>query len=60
MKTHGEVKIQIHVFLTSAVERDERSASRPCRFKPSERARGPHWIGSWVGPRTTPDDMEKG
>jgi hypothetical protein len=36
-----------------------RSASRPCRFTPGERAPGTHWIGSWVDPRAGLDDLEK-
>jgi hypothetical protein len=34
----------IHSF-TSALDRDERSALRPCRFTAKERAPGTHWIG---------------
>jgi hypothetical protein len=37
----------------------EWSASRPGRFNPGERAPGTHWIGGWVGPRASLDDMEK-
>jgi hypothetical protein len=33
--------------------------SRPGRFIPGERARGTHWIGGWVGPRTGLDDVER-
>jgi hypothetical protein len=33
MKAHGEVDVQIHVFLTSALVGGEWSASRPCRGK---------------------------
>jgi hypothetical protein len=36
--------------MTSAVDGDELSASRPGRFTPKERARGTHWIGGLVGP----------
>jgi hypothetical protein len=28
-------------------------------FTPEERAPGTHWIGGWVGPRTSLDDMER-
>jgi hypothetical protein len=41
--------------LTSAIDGGERSASRPARFTPKERAPGTHWIGGWVGPRAVPD-----
>jgi hypothetical protein len=38
-------------FLTPAIDWGEWSASRPCRFTPTERAPGTHWIGGWVGHR---------
>jgi hypothetical protein len=38
-------------YLTSALDGDEWSASRPGRFTLKERAPGTHWIGGWVGPR---------
>jgi hypothetical protein len=47
------------VFLTSAPVRDEWSASRPSRFTPGESAPGAHWIGGWVGPRVSLDNVEK-
>jgi hypothetical protein len=53
------VDADIHVFLTLAVVGGEWSASRPVRFNPVERAPDTHWIGGWVGLRTSPDDMEK-
>jgi hypothetical protein len=54
MKTYGGVDVQIHVFLTSALVGGERLDSRPGRFTP-----GIHWRGSWVGPRTGLDDVER-
>jgi hypothetical protein len=41
--------------LVSALDGGERSASRPCRFTPRERAPGTHTIGGWVGPRACLD-----
>jgi hypothetical protein len=41
--------------LTSALDRGEWSASRPCRFTPRESAPGTHWRGGWVGPRVVLD-----
>jgi hypothetical protein len=38
-------------FLTSALDGDKWSATRPRCITPGERARGTHWIGGWVGPR---------
>jgi hypothetical protein len=34
------------------------SASRPSRSTSGERAPGTHWIGGWVGRRTSLDDVE--
>jgi hypothetical protein len=49
MKTYWGVEVWLHAFLTSALDGDERSASRPGRFTPTERAPGNHWIGGRVG-----------
>jgi hypothetical protein len=46
-------------FLTSALDADELSASRPGRFTPKERASGTHRIGGWVGSRTVLDAVVK-
>jgi hypothetical protein len=46
-------------YLTSALDEGKWSASRPGRFTPRERARGTHWIGGWVGPRTILDTVVK-
>jgi hypothetical protein len=54
--SYGGVGVYIHVFLTSALNGGELSASRPDRFTPAERAPGTHWIGGWVTPRTGLDD----
>jgi hypothetical protein len=53
------VDVEIHVFLTSALAKDEWSASRLCRFTPGERAPIPTGEGGWVDPRDGLDDMEK-
>jgi hypothetical protein len=45
MKAYGEVDVQIHIFLASALAGGEWSASCPGRFTPREGARGTHWIG---------------
>jgi hypothetical protein len=45
--------------LTSALDGGERSASRPGRFTPSERAPGTPWIEGWVGPRAVVDTVVK-
>jgi hypothetical protein len=59
MKVYGGVKIQIHIVLTSALVGGEWSASRSCHFTSGERATGTHWIGGWVDPRASLDDVEK-
>jgi hypothetical protein len=51
MKAYGGVDVWIHIFLTSALVGGEWSASRPGRFT---------FIGSWLGPRTSLDDVKKG
>jgi hypothetical protein len=45
--------------LTSALEGDEWSASRPGRFTPRERVPGTHWLGGWVGSRAVLDAVVK-
>jgi hypothetical protein len=55
----GEWMYRSTFFLTSAIVGGDRSASRPSRFTPGERAPGAHWIGDWVDPRAGLDDMEK-
>jgi hypothetical protein len=42
MKAYEEVDVQIHIFLTSALDGGEWSASHPGRFIPGERAPGTH------------------
>jgi hypothetical protein len=59
MKTYDGVDVEIQVFLTSPLVGSEWSASRHGRFTPGERAPGTHCIGSWVGPRTCLDSVEK-
>jgi hypothetical protein len=45
--------------LTSALDEDEWSASRPSRFTPGEKAPRTHWIGGWVGPGAVLDVVVK-
>jgi hypothetical protein len=40
--------------LTSALNGDEWSASRPGHFITGESVPGTHWIRGWVGPRSLP------
>jgi hypothetical protein len=62
MKVYGGVDVSIHIFLTSALVGGEWSASRPSRFTPTppgETAPSTHWIGGWLDPRASLDDLEK-
>jgi hypothetical protein len=59
MKAYVGVVVQIHVFLTSVLVRDEWSASRPCCFTLGERGPLTDWIGGWVGYNIDLDDVEK-
>jgi len=46
MKMHGEEGVQLHAFLTSALDDEgEWSASHPRCFIPRERAPITHWTG---------------
>jgi hypothetical protein len=40
----GEVEVQLHVFLSSALDKDELPASLPCTHNPQLRAFGIYWI----------------
>jgi hypothetical protein len=53
------VDVYFHIVLTSALVGGEWSASCPCRFTPGGRAPSTHWIGGWVDPRASLDDVEK-
>jgi hypothetical protein len=55
MKTYVEVKIQLHAFLTSALDEDDWSDSHPDRYIPWERAPVP----TRVGPRVVLDSVVK-
>jgi hypothetical protein len=53
------MEVQLHTFLSSALDGGEWSASRPGRFTPRERALGTHWIGGWLDPRAVLDAVVK-
>jgi hypothetical protein len=59
MKAYEGVDVQIHIFLTSALDGGEWSASRPGSFTPGERAPATHLIGSWVDPKAGLGDVGK-
>jgi hypothetical protein len=59
MKVYGAVGAQIHSFFTSALTGGGWTALRIDRFGAGESAPSTHWIGSWVGPRTGLNDVER-
>jgi hypothetical protein len=52
MKTSGEVEVQLHTFITSAIQGGEWSCSRHSHFIPGLRALGTHWMKGLVGPQS--------
>jgi hypothetical protein len=56
MKAYGGVDVQNHIILPSVLV-GEWSASRPGHFASGEDS-DTNWTGGWVGPRTSPDDVE--
>jgi hypothetical protein len=59
IKTYWGVEVELHAFLTAALDGGEWSASRSGRFTPREKASGTHWLGGWVGPRVVLDTVVK-
>jgi hypothetical protein len=59
METCGGSGILAPPFFISLLGGGERSASRPGRFTPRERAPSTHWAGGWVGTKTDPKDRAK-
>jgi hypothetical protein len=57
MKTYGGVDVLTHIFLISALVGGELHA--PAALPPGKEPTDTHWIGGWVGPRASLDDVEK-
>jgi hypothetical protein len=57
-KKYRKVDVQIHMFLTSALV-GEWSASCTGHFTPRKTAPSTHWIGEWVAPRTSLNNVER-
>jgi len=55
----GEEEVQLHTFLTLALDGSECSASWPGHFTPEERTPGTHWTGGWTDPRAHSDEATK-
>jgi hypothetical protein len=60
MKAYWGSGVQLHAFLTSALDGGEWSTSRLGSFTPKEKSPGCHWITGWVGPRAGLDTVVKG
>jgi hypothetical protein len=46
-----------HVFFTSALMGGDGQLHLPCSFTPGERDPSTHWIGGWVDPRASLDEI---
>jgi hypothetical protein len=54
MKTYWGAEVQLHAFLTLALDGREWPDSCTGRFNPRERVPDNHWIGGWVYTYTDP------
>jgi hypothetical protein len=59
MEAFGGRRYSSYLFLTSALDGGEWSASRLPRFTPRERTSGTHWIGGWAGPAVWTQGLEE-
>jgi hypothetical protein len=59
MKVYVGVNIQIHIFVTLALDGGEWSTPCPCHFNPGERASSTHCIEGWTSPRADLHDVKK-
>jgi hypothetical protein len=59
MKAYGGSGGIASIVLASALDGGEWSASRPCRFTPTDIGPGTRWIGGWLGPRARLDATKK-
>ena len=59
MKAYRGVEVQLHSFLTSALDEGKWSTSRPGCFTPKERTTVLMEQVGWVGPRTSLNVLEK-
>jgi len=59
MKIYWGVVVQLHTFLTSALDGGEWSVKCSGTFTLMERAPGIHWLEGWVGPTAALDTMAR-
>jgi hypothetical protein len=59
MKTYEKRRYSSTHSLTSVLDGDEWSASRPGHFTHKERVPDTHWVGGWVGPVVGLDTVSK-
>jgi hypothetical protein len=59
MKTHEVVEVQVHTFLTLALDGDEWSPSRPSLYTPGEEALSTYWVGGCEDRRAVLDTVTK-
>jgi hypothetical protein len=59
MKMYGGMEVQLHAFLTLALNGGEWSASFTSHITTRERTLGTYWVGGWVDPRAGLDKVAK-
>jgi hypothetical protein len=59
MKAYWGVDVQLHEFLTSALDGDKWSVGRTQLLYPRNRTSRSHWIGGWVALRASLDAVVK-
>jgi hypothetical protein len=59
MKTYGGVDVYLHALLTSALYEADFLVSRLGRIILEKIATGTHWMGGWVGPKSSLDAVGK-
>jgi hypothetical protein len=58
MNTYGGVDVELHAFLTSALDGIKWSASRLDRFTPEQIVPATHWLEGLAGPKVGGDEKK--